>query len=105
MGFKIFCFDERKFMLIPIIFLIVIRIIGGSFFRWLVFPFLNLIVLSKILKFLTLIVCLIGGLMGYFFFNKNVIILKNIKFNFFFFNMIYAFYFFLFFKLFYIKFY
>lgn len=46
----------------------ILSIIGGRILRWIIFPFPYLIVLPLNLKLLTLIVCIIGGLMGYFIF-------------------------------------
>lgn len=43
-------------------------IIGGSLLSWLIFPFPILIVLSFYYKLLTLIVCILGGIFGYFLF-------------------------------------
>ena len=55
-------------------------VIGGSMLRWLIFPTPDIICLPPMLKFLTLIVCITGGLSGYlisnvalYFSNKSLI--------------------------------
>ena len=63
-----------------------LSIFGGSLLIWLIFPFNYLIVLPFYLKLLTLVICIIGGLLGYFinslynfyilFFNKYIILIK-----------------------------
>jgi len=70
--------DEKWLILRRIIILVIISIIRGSILRWLLFPSPLIICLPKYLKFLTLLVCLLGGLLGYFislislfFFNKS----------------------------------
>lgn len=78
MGFIILSLGEENLILFPIIFLIILSILGGSIFRWLIFPYFNLILLPFFLKILTLVVCIIGGIIGYVFFNKLKI--KNIYF-------------------------
>jgi NADH-ubiquinone oxidoreductase chain 5 len=62
-----------------IIGLLIIAIIGGSLLSWLIFSTPDIICLPIELKFLTLIVCIIGGIRGYlisnislYFFNKSL---------------------------------
>lgn len=71
--------DESFIISVSIIGLLVIAICGGSILRWLMFSFNNFIFLPFYLKFLTLLVCIIGGFFGYFiswvslfFFNKSL---------------------------------
>lgn len=64
--------------------LLIFAIIGGSFLNWLIFPFSFILSLTKSIKFLTLIICLLGGTFGF--------LIANI--NFFSFNKSLSFYFF-----------
>nr|QWQ55632.1 NADH dehydrogenase subunit 5 [Ocellarnaca sp.] len=57
--------DEGWIMLKGMISLMVMAVIGGSFLSWVIFPTPSMICLPFILKGLTLIVCLIGGWIGY----------------------------------------
>ncbi len=59
--------------------LLLIAIIGGSILNWLIFSSTYIICLPSYLKFLTLFVCIVGGLAGYiirnvnlYFFNKSL---------------------------------
>nr|UQJ73532.1 NADH dehydrogenase subunit 5 [Diamesa sp. 3XL] len=59
--------------------LLVMAVVGGSMLSWLIFPNPSMICLPPILKFLTLFVCLTGGVMGYlvsnislYFYNKSL---------------------------------
>ena len=59
--------------------LLIIAVIGGRILRWLIFPNPSIICLPPILKFLTLFVCITGGVMGYlvsnvslYFYNKSL---------------------------------
>nr|QOV03306.1 NADH dehydrogenase subunit 5 [Phaonia errans] len=76
--------DEGWVMLKSMIGLMMMSIIGGSMLSWMIFPTPLLIILPMNLKLLTLIVCIMGGLMGYlvskipFFYNvKNYYYLMN----------------------------
>lgn len=71
--------DERWIMLKGMFGLLIIRIIGGSILNWLMFRSVYIICLPFYLKILTLFVCIVGGLIGYFissvslyFFNKGL---------------------------------
>ena len=71
--------DERLIISLRILGLLLIAIWGGSILRWLIFSFNSFIFLPLYLKMLTLMVCLLGGLSGYFislvplfFFNKSL---------------------------------
>lgn len=71
--------DKGWIISFRIFFLIVIAIIGGSILNWLIFFNPEIICLPFYLKILTLIVCIIGGILGYlirnvklFFFNKSI---------------------------------
>nr|QLY90013.1 NADH dehydrogenase subunit 5 [Phaonia perdita] len=57
--------DEGWVMLKSMIGLMMMSIIGGSALSWLIFPTPLLIILPMNLKLLTLVVCMMGGLMGY----------------------------------------
>lgn len=71
--------DESWVILKRILGLIFIRIIGGSILSWLIFLTPSIICLPYYLKYITLFVCIIGGLFGYlisnislFFINKSL---------------------------------
>lgn len=71
--------DEGWVILKGIIGLLIISIIGGRILNWLIFPTPYMICLPIYLKQLTLFVCIIGGLFGYFislvnlyFYNKSL---------------------------------
>nr|AML60304.1 NADH dehydrogenase subunit 5 [Mesembrinella sp. ACMJ-2016] len=71
--------DEGWVMLKSMISLMILSIFGGSMLSWLIFSSPMVIVLPSFLKMLTMVVCIIGGLMGYlisnismFFFNKSL---------------------------------
>nr|UOU84896.1 NADH dehydrogenase subunit 5 [Rhamphomyia geniculata] len=57
--------DEGWVMLKGMLGLLMMSIIGGSMLNWLIFPTPIMICLPSYLKLLTLIVCIIGGIMGY----------------------------------------
>ena len=72
--------DEGWVILKSMLGLLLMAVIGGSMLRWLIFPTPDIICLPPILKFLTLIVCITGGLSGYlisnvalYFSNKSLI--------------------------------
>ena len=59
--------------------LLVIAVVGGSILSWLIFPNPTIICLPPVLKFLTLFVCITGGVLGYlvsnvslYFYNKSL---------------------------------
>nr|UQJ73519.1 NADH dehydrogenase subunit 5 [Diamesa sp. 2 XL] len=59
--------------------LLVMAVVGGSMLSWLIFPNPSMICLPPVLKFLTLFVCITGGVMGYlvsnvslYFYNKSL---------------------------------
>lgn len=71
--------DESWRMSTGISVLLFIAVVGGSFLNWLIFSSLRIICLSPPLKYLTFIVCLLGGIIGYlirnsrfYFFNKSL---------------------------------
>ena len=71
--------DESWIILKGILGLIIISIVGGRILSWLIFLTPYRICLPYHLKFLTLFVCIVGGLIGYlisnislFFFNKSL---------------------------------
>nr|UJG45131.1 NADH dehydrogenase subunit 5 [Sepsis punctum] len=57
--------DEGWVMLKGMSVLLVMSIIGGSMLSWLMFPTPSMICLPYYYKFLTLFVCIVGGLVGY----------------------------------------
>nr|YP_010693172.1 NADH dehydrogenase subunit 5 [Zeugodacus hochii]WCB98418.1 NADH dehydrogenase subunit 5 [Zeugodacus hochii] len=71
--------DEGWIMLRGMSGLLVMSIIGGSMLSWLIFPTPYMICLPSHLKLMTLLVCVVGGLLGYlisnvslFYFNKSL---------------------------------
>lgn len=58
-------FDSSKIMTIGMSGLLFISVIGGSFLRWLIFPSPVVIFLPLLIKLSTIIVCLLGGLIGF----------------------------------------
>nr|YP_009755598.1 NADH dehydrogenase subunit 5 [Aedes koreicus]QIP54096.1 NADH dehydrogenase subunit 5 [Aedes koreicus]UTU97029.1 NADH dehydrogenase subunit 5 [Aedes koreicus]WON66419.1 NADH dehydrogenase subunit 5 [Aedes koreicus] len=79
--------DNGWVMSFSIFLLMIMAIIGGSMLNWLMFFNPEMICLPFYMKFLTLFVCILGGVMGYllssvklFFFNKS---LSFYKFSFF----------------------
>nr|YP_010397506.1 NADH dehydrogenase subunit 5 [Pagastia tianmumontana]UQJ73376.1 NADH dehydrogenase subunit 5 [Pagastia tianmumontana] len=59
--------------------LLLMAVVGGSALSWLIFPSPDMICLPPVLKFLTLFVCISGGILGYiisnislYFFNKSL---------------------------------
>nr|QNE85831.1 NADH dehydrogenase subunit 5 [Microphor holosericeus] len=80
-----FLSDEGWIMLSGMMGLLVMSIIGGSMLSWLLFPSPSMICLPFYLKFMTLFVCLIGGLVGYLmsnvklFFSNKSLYYKNIS--------------------------
>nr|UQJ73415.1 NADH dehydrogenase subunit 5 [Diamesa sp. 8XL] len=59
--------------------LLVMAVVGGSMLSWLIFPNPTMICLPPVLKFLTLFVCITGGILGYlvsnvslYFYNKSL---------------------------------
>lgn len=64
--------NDKSFIIFKSIFgLLVFAIFGGAILNWLIFPFVPIICLPIILKLLTLIVCIIGGVIGYLISNIN----------------------------------
>lgn len=64
--------DESWIILKGILGLVFIRIIGGSILRWLIFPRPYIISLPYYIKFITLFVCIVGGLIGYLISNVSL---------------------------------
>nr|YP_010715732.1 NADH dehydrogenase subunit 5 [Hermya beelzebul]WDE73959.1 NADH dehydrogenase subunit 5 [Hermya beelzebul] len=71
--------DEGWIMLKSMMILLIFSIFGGSMLNWLIFSTPFVVVLPFYLKLLTLMVCILGGLCGYFitkvslfFFNKSL---------------------------------
>lgn len=79
--------DEAWLILKRIVILVFISIIRGSILIWLIFPSPIIICLTFIIKIITLLVCLIGGIIGYlvsnvslYFYNKSLYYNKIISF-------------------------
>nr|YP_009487843.1 NADH dehydrogenase subunit 5 [Anopheles nimbus]AWB98934.1 NADH dehydrogenase subunit 5 [Anopheles nimbus] len=79
--------DKGWTMIFSIFFLMVMAVIGGSLLMWLMFLDLKMICLPMSLKLLTLIVCLMGGFIGYlmsnvslFFINKSLLLYNYTQF-------------------------
>uniref|UniRef100_UPI0030FE215C NADH dehydrogenase subunit 5 n=1 Tax=Pachylophus rufescens TaxID=3127035 RepID=UPI0030FE215C len=79
--------DESWIMLWGMMGLLVMSICGGSLLNWLMFSSIHMICLPNYLKYLVLLVCLIGGFMGYlmsnislYFVNKSLKFYKTINF-------------------------
>nr|WPV76921.1 NADH dehydrogenase subunit 5 [Phlebotomus sichuanensis]WPV76947.1 NADH dehydrogenase subunit 5 [Phlebotomus sichuanensis]WPV76960.1 NADH dehydrogenase subunit 5 [Phlebotomus sichuanensis]WPV76973.1 NADH dehydrogenase subunit 5 [Phlebotomus sichuanensis]WPV76986.1 NADH dehydrogenase subunit 5 [Phlebotomus sichuanensis] len=75
--------DNSWVMLKSMVSLLIMAVIGGSLLMWLIFPSPEMICLPLKLKFLTLEVCILGGLLGYlisfvklYFLNKALIYFK-----------------------------
>ena len=77
--------DNRIIIQKRIIFLLGVVIFGGAIINWLIFPFASIICLSFFLKSLILLICFIGGFIGFVVANLNFYSLnKSLKFYFFF---------------------
>lgn len=78
--------DKRFKISFRIFFLIIIAIIGGSLLNWLLFYNFEIICLPIIIKLLTLVTCILGGIFGYLinlvslFFYNNSLYLYNLSF-------------------------
>nr|YP_009741012.1 NADH dehydrogenase subunit 5 [Traulia orchotibialis]QID04039.1 NADH dehydrogenase subunit 5 [Traulia orchotibialis] len=80
-----FSFDDKGYYIsLGMIGLLLVAVIGGSFLSWLIFPIPHVIVLPYYLKFLTMIVVVLGSYMGYlvsnFYFSFNLFSLSNLFF-------------------------
>nr|QNE85642.1 NADH dehydrogenase subunit 5 [Poecilobothrus nobilitatus] len=64
--------DEGWVMLRGMMGLLIMSIIGGSMLNWLIFPTPFMVCLPYYLKLLTLFVCIMGAIMGYFISNINL---------------------------------
>lgn len=74
--------DERWIILKRIIPLVLISIFRGSILMWLIFPTPFIISLTFTIKSLTLFICLLGGLSGYFISIRPLLYFnKSLKFN------------------------
>nr|QNE85695.1 NADH dehydrogenase subunit 5 [Schoenomyza litorella] len=78
--------DEGWVMLKSMISLMILSIVGGGMLSWLIFPTPLVIILPKSLKLLTLLVCIIGGFMGYLLSNVSLMFYNKI---FYYYNMSY----------------
>nr|UOU84961.1 NADH dehydrogenase subunit 5 [Empis opaca] len=75
--------DEGWIMLKGMLGLLSMSIIGGSLLSWLIFPTPIMVCLPYYLKFLTLFVCILGGLMGYYISNVKLYFMnKSLKYYF-----------------------
>lgn len=80
--------DEGWVILKSMLGLLLMAVIGGSILRWLIFPTPDIICLPYYLKFLTLFVCITGGIVGYlisnvalYFSNKSLHIYRAVFFS------------------------
>nr|YP_009117294.1 NADH dehydrogenase subunit 5 [Muscina stabulans]AJE61320.1 NADH dehydrogenase subunit 5 [Muscina stabulans] len=64
--------NEGWVMLKSMMGLLILSIFGGSMLSWLIFPTPVVVVLPLYLKLLTLFVCIVGGLIGYFISNISM---------------------------------
>nr|WKU84065.1 NADH dehydrogenase subunit 5 [Orthoprosopa multicolor] len=78
--------DESWVMLKGMLGLMIMSIIGGSMLSWLIFLTPYTICLPYYLKFMTLFVCIVGGLMGYLI-SKVSLFFTNKSLNFYFISM------------------
>nr|QNE85844.1 NADH dehydrogenase subunit 5 [Platypalpus cursitans] len=76
--------DEGWIMLKGMLGLVLMSIIGGSMLNWLIFPSPYMICLPYYLKYLTLFVCILGGVIGYFISNLSIYYKNNSLNNYFF---------------------
>lgn len=72
-------FERRKIIGKSIFGLLIFAVVGGAILNWLIFPLSFIIRLTIFIKFLTLLVCFIGGIVGFiiskinfFSFNKSI---------------------------------
>lgn len=73
--------DERWTISKSILVLLFIVLIGGSLLRWLLFSSFYVICLPSFFKNLTLLICIIGGLVGYFLRKRAIFFLnKSLRF-------------------------
>nr|YP_010610987.1 NADH dehydrogenase subunit 5 [Rhingia xanthopoda]WAP91821.1 NADH dehydrogenase subunit 5 [Rhingia xanthopoda] len=78
--------DESWVMLKGMLVLMMMSIIGGSMLSWIIFMTPSTIILPYYLKFMTLFVCIVGGLLGYFL-SKITLFFSNKSLNNYFFTM------------------
>lgn len=77
--------DRRLIIQKSIVSLLIFAIWGGAIVNWLIFPFLPIICLTFLLKILILMVCFLGGFIGFWLSNINFYSFnKSLKFYFFF---------------------
>nr|YP_010895308.1 NADH dehydrogenase subunit 5 [Verrallia virginica]WJW73899.1 NADH dehydrogenase subunit 5 [Verrallia virginica] len=69
--------DEGWIMLKGMMSLLVMSIIGGSLLNWLIFPTPIVLILPMYLKIMPLLVCILGGLLGYTMFNFHIYYKKD----------------------------
>nr|YP_010127618.1 NADH dehydrogenase subunit 5 [Syrphus torvus]QPP19874.1 NADH dehydrogenase subunit 5 [Syrphus torvus]UXF58197.1 NADH dehydrogenase subunit 5 [Syrphus torvus] len=69
--------DESWIMLKGMLGLMFMSIIGGSMLSWLIFPTPHMICLPYYLKFMTLFVCIMGGLLGYIISNVSLFMMNK----------------------------
>jgi len=63
--------DERTIIRKRMSGLLIFAILGGSMLNWVIFPFSFILRITFFIKFITLIVCLLGGCLGFFISNIN----------------------------------
>lgn len=80
------CLRDESYIIKKRIFgLIFFAVIGGSLLNWLIFPFSFIIRITIFIKFITLLICLIGGIAG-FFISKITFFSFNKSLNYYFFS-------------------
>lgn len=77
--------DNSSIIIFRIRSLIILSILGGCLLRWLIFPIPELLILPNFIKLITLVSCILGGLIGHYFSNWTFYIKRKvIKFQLFF---------------------
>nr|YP_010398717.1 NADH dehydrogenase subunit 5 [Axarus fungorum]UQK95136.1 NADH dehydrogenase subunit 5 [Axarus fungorum] len=70
--------NDKSFIMFKSMFgLLIFAISGGAMLNWLIFPFSSMMCLSLFFKFLTLLICLLGGLFGFIISNINFFFLNK----------------------------
>ena len=82
-------FDLRFIIQKSIVSLLIFAVIGGSFLNWLIFPFTYFICLTFFIKILTLLICFLGGSLG-FLISLDKLFSRNKSLNFYFFSSFFS---------------
>nr|YP_011035834.1 NADH dehydrogenase subunit 5 [Penicillidia jenynsii]WRI60690.1 NADH dehydrogenase subunit 5 [Penicillidia jenynsii] len=73
--------NKMKNMSFSMVFMMMLSLFMGSMLMWLIFPFPSIIVLPFFMKNLILMLCLLGGMIGYFINSMNTKIFFNSSMN------------------------